>query len=284
MIYPLFFVQAEHIMMKTDGNKTTVKIIDFGLATIHKPGDPPLTAFAGSAFTVAPEVIQRQYGKEVDLWSVGVITYFLLTHQMPFNAHSNDEMFKKIQSGVFYYPKWARDGISENAKDFIERLLVVNPTERMTARQALSHSWIRKFHRSASQTDLDLAVVLYNNEGENAKRAVTSNNGDARRQRQRDVIVPTQALVVYGGNETNDRHKSRDSKRRQHRCGKNNGRRPDHGRHKSSRPHPDDVLAEKGRRRPKKDADRKVHPHPRYDTATKHHITLEESLTRRRRH
>lgn len=67
----LFYTQAEHIMMKTTGSKTTVKIIDFGLAVIHNPCDPPLTAFAGSAKTVAPEVIQRQYGKEIDLWSIG---------------------------------------------------------------------------------------------------------------------------------------------------------------------------------------------------------------------
>lgn len=67
----LFYTQAEHIMMKTTGSKTTVKIIDFGLAVVHNPGDPPLTAFAGSACTVAPEVIQRQYGKEIDLWSIG---------------------------------------------------------------------------------------------------------------------------------------------------------------------------------------------------------------------
>jgi len=64
-------LKAEHIMMKTTGSKTTVKIIDFGLAVIHNPCDPPLTAFAGSAKTVAPEVIQRQYGKEIDLWSIG---------------------------------------------------------------------------------------------------------------------------------------------------------------------------------------------------------------------
>ena len=54
-------------MMKMNGHKTTVKIIDFGLAVVHNPDiDPPLTAFAGSAFTVAPEVIQRQYSSICD--------------------------------------------------------------------------------------------------------------------------------------------------------------------------------------------------------------------------
>ncbi|KAL7526983.1 hypothetical protein ACHAXR_001744 [Thalassiosira sp. AJA248-18] len=74
-------IQAEHIMLSNDDINSPVKIIDFGLATTHRASDPPMTAFAGSAFTVAPEVVKRSYGKECDLWSVGVITYFLLTQR-----------------------------------------------------------------------------------------------------------------------------------------------------------------------------------------------------------
>ena len=55
-----------------------------------------MTAFAGSAYTIAPEVIQRSYGKECDLWSVGVITYFLLSRKMPFNGKTDEEIFRKI--------------------------------------------------------------------------------------------------------------------------------------------------------------------------------------------
>lgn len=267
--------------MKTSGNKTTVKIIDFGLAVVHKPGDPPLTAFAGSAFTVAPEVIQRQYSKEVDIWSVGVITYFLLTHQMPFNAHSNDEMFKRIQSGVFYYPKWAKDGLSEDAKDFIERLLVVNPKKRMTARQALSHSWIRKSHRSASQTDLAVAVVPYDcpNDGDHVKATPGSNNEIMRRDGQKEIPAPTQALVLY---DETTQHKLRDPPRCHHR-GKHAERRPDRGRHKSSRPHEKSQYGN-DRRRPNKDTERKLHPHRRHDHGKKRHQTLEDEYARRRRY
>ena len=83
-------------MLSSDDINSPVKIIDFGLATTHGSDDPPMTAFAGSAFTVAPEVIKRSYGKECDLWSVGVVTYFLLTQRMPFNAPSDKEIFQKI--------------------------------------------------------------------------------------------------------------------------------------------------------------------------------------------
>ena len=69
-------------MLCEDNLSCRVVIIDWGLATIHSDGDPPMTAFAGSAFSVAPEVIRRSYDKMCDLWSCGVITYFLLTRGM----------------------------------------------------------------------------------------------------------------------------------------------------------------------------------------------------------
>jgi len=143
-------LKAEHIMLSNDDvNSSPVKIIDFGLATTHDPrSDPPMTAFAGSAFTVAPEVVKRSYGKECDLWSVGVIAYFLLTQKMPFNAKSDKEIFQKIVSGDYGYPQWTEKGLSEEAKDFIDRLLVVDPKRRLTAKQAFSHLWIRKHNHT----------------------------------------------------------------------------------------------------------------------------------------
>lgn len=120
-----------------------IKIIDFGVATLHKPGDPPLNAFAGSMRTVAPEVIKRSYDNQCDMWSVGVVTFFLLTQQMPFNGGTNQEIFQKICSGQFFFPRWTEQGLSEEAKDFIDDLLVLDPRERMTSREALAHPWIR---------------------------------------------------------------------------------------------------------------------------------------------
>ncbi|KAL7554246.1 hypothetical protein ACHAWF_017664 [Thalassiosira exigua] len=177
--------QAEHIMLtRDDVASSPIKIIDFGLATTHNSArDPPLTAFAGSAFTVAPEVVKRSYGKECDLWSTGVIAYFLLTRRMPFNAKTDAEILQQIgewcrggvhrqsliissallmarlwnplarfvrpAAGNYGYPAWTEKGLSEEAKDFVDRLLVVDPKRRLTARQALSHLWIRRNSRRA---------------------------------------------------------------------------------------------------------------------------------------
>jgi len=139
-------LKAEHIMLSEKGINSNIKIIDFGLATTYNPaaGDPPMTAFAGSPFTVSPDVIKRKYGKECDLWSVGVITYFLLTNQMPFNADSDGDVFNKILCGQYSFPKWAEGSVSEEARDFVSKLIVIDPQERFTAKQALNHPWIMK--------------------------------------------------------------------------------------------------------------------------------------------
>jgi len=87
------------------------------------------------------------------MWSVGVITYFLITQDMPFNGATSDEIFTAIVSGKFYYPQWTATGLSEEAKDFINRLLVVDPRRRMSAKQALGHPWfMRRNNRSVSIT------------------------------------------------------------------------------------------------------------------------------------
>lgn len=82
------------------------------------------------------------YGKEVDLWSVGVIMYILLCGFPPFYAEDDDEAFDQIIAGVFEYPDPYWTEISMEAKDLINHLLVVDSASRYTAKQALQHPWI----------------------------------------------------------------------------------------------------------------------------------------------
>ena len=57
-------LKAKHLMLERDDVNSAVKIIDFGLAMVHWPGNPLMTAFAGSTFTVVPEVVRRSYGRQ----------------------------------------------------------------------------------------------------------------------------------------------------------------------------------------------------------------------------
>jgi calcium/calmodulin-dependent protein kinase I len=85
---------------------------------------------------------KKGYGREVDLWSLGVITYILLCGYPPFYDQNNVVLFKQIMSGKYEFDRPWWDNISEKAKDFIRHLLVLDPAQRYTARMALNHPFI----------------------------------------------------------------------------------------------------------------------------------------------
>lgn len=134
-------LKPENILFETKDEGSPVKIIDFGLACEHL-GQTPMTTLVGTPYYIAPEVLRRKYGKSCDLWSVGVIAYILLSGYPPFNGSDNEEIHQSIQKGQFSFPSREWKGTSRDARDFIRRLLVTDPSKRMTADQALNHPWI----------------------------------------------------------------------------------------------------------------------------------------------
>ncbi|KTG36822.1 hypothetical protein cypCar_00015859 [Cyprinus carpio] len=86
--------------------------------------------------------LKKPYSKAVDCWSIGVITYILLSGYPPFYEENETRLFSKIMKAeyAFHSPYW--DEISESAKDFIRHMLEKNPNKRFTTEQALSHPWI----------------------------------------------------------------------------------------------------------------------------------------------
>jgi calcium/calmodulin-dependent protein kinase I len=94
---------------------------------------------------MAPEVLRRTgHGKAVDLWSIGVLSYFLLCGYTPFDDRNPGLETHKICHSEYEFQEEYWAGISETAKDFIRSLLVVEPSKRLTATQALKHDWILK--------------------------------------------------------------------------------------------------------------------------------------------
>ncbi|KAG8315874.1 Calcium/calmodulin-dependent protein kinase type 1 [Homalodisca vitripennis] len=92
---------------------------------------------------LTPEVLaQKPYGKAVDVWSIGVISYILLCGYPPFYDENDANLFAQILKGEFEFdsPYW--DDISDSAKDFIRQLMCVDVDKRFTCRQALAHPWI----------------------------------------------------------------------------------------------------------------------------------------------
>lgn len=134
-------IKPEHFLLSTDDRETQkIKLIDFGLARKHKCGAAPMKTFTGSPSFVAPEVITRRYDRMCDMFSVGVTAFFLLTGMLPFDGPTDDETFELISRGIFKFP--SSFFLSNEAKDFITNLLMVDPKKRMSAERALSHPWL----------------------------------------------------------------------------------------------------------------------------------------------
>jgi len=118
-----------------------VKIGDFGLAAqLQHPGDKRHTV-CGTPNYIAPEIIGKQgHSYEVDIWALGIILYTILIGYSPFGTTEIVSTYKRIQSGVYEFPKDIH--ISREAKDLITRILNLNPFKRPTLDQILEHRFI----------------------------------------------------------------------------------------------------------------------------------------------
>ena len=138
-------LKPENLLVTKDKmGRDTIKLADFGLSMVVTE---PLHTICGTPTYVAPEIIAdgpEGYGLQVDLWATGVIAYIMLCGFPPFASQSKNQkdLFRKIKRGHFSFPEPYWEGVSKEAKDLISKLLQVNPKDRFTADEILSHPWI----------------------------------------------------------------------------------------------------------------------------------------------
>eukprot|EP00298_Acanthocystis_sp_HF-20_P007723 c17244_g1_i2.p1 GENE.c17244_g1_i2~~c17244_g1_i2.p1 ORF type:complete len:191 (+),score=75.90 c17244_g1_i2:48-620(+) len=143
-------------MMLHEGADSPIKIVDFGFSKIFDRDDHGLQTVCGTPAYVAPEVLRKRgYGPEVDMWSIGVITYVLLCGFAPFFDENRDALLRKILKGEYSFPSPYWDDISREAVDFIEKLLVMDPAVRLTPQQALDHVWMGTTQNNPAQIRTD---------------------------------------------------------------------------------------------------------------------------------
>ena len=134
-------LKPENILLLNEDEDSPIKIADFGFA--KKLDEDLTTTVVGTPNYVAPEILlKKPYDESVDLWSFGVIAYVLLSGYVPFFAGSDSEFYEKIKTCdyTFQSPFW--DNVSEDAKDMISKLLVLNPSDRLNIHQVLEHPWM----------------------------------------------------------------------------------------------------------------------------------------------
>ncbi|KAK7065507.1 Immunoglobulin like [Halocaridina rubra] len=135
-------VKPENIMCQTK-NSTNVKLIDFGLATKLDPNEV-VKISTGTAEFAAPEIVEREpVGFYTDMWAVGVLAYVLLSGLSPFAGENDIETLKNVKACDWDFDEEAFKNVSNEAKDFIRRLLIKNKEKRMTAHECLRHAWLR---------------------------------------------------------------------------------------------------------------------------------------------
>ncbi|VDM16908.1 unnamed protein product [Hydatigera taeniaeformis] len=140
-------IKPENILFDSISDDSKLLITDFGLS---RELEQKMLTNCGTVDYSAPELLKSKltkvgYGPEVDNWSIGVVSYILLCGYPPFYSTNQDdsEIKKQIMSGTyhFHHPHW--DNISKHAKSFVAGLLKVDPSERMSLKNALEHPWIK---------------------------------------------------------------------------------------------------------------------------------------------
>jgi len=139
-------LKPENIMLSENTDKGIIKIMDFGLSKIMGPGEKVADGFGTLSF-VAPEVLIRQpYNKQIDIWSLGVILYYMLSGTLPFDDEDDNEeviakmtVFTEVQ---FPADKWSKR--SEEVIDLIRECLIKDPEKRLKIEDFFQHAWIKK--------------------------------------------------------------------------------------------------------------------------------------------
>ncbi|XP_033027518.1 serine/threonine-protein kinase SIK2 isoform X2 [Lacerta agilis] len=129
-------LKAENLLLD---NNMNIKIADFGFGNFYKSGEP-LTTWCGSPPYAAPEVFEgQQYeGPQLDIWSMGVVLYVLVCGALPFDGPTLPILRQRVLEGRFRIPYF----MSEECEHLIRRMLVLDPSKRLTIAQIKEHKWM----------------------------------------------------------------------------------------------------------------------------------------------
>uniref|UniRef100_A0A0K0CTJ0 non-specific serine/threonine protein kinase n=1 Tax=Angiostrongylus cantonensis TaxID=6313 RepID=A0A0K0CTJ0_ANGCA len=141
MNYVHLDLKPENIMFTTK-KSNQLKLIDFGLTSYLNPKES-IKVTTGTAEFAAPEVAKGEpVGYYTDMWSVGVLAYILLSGLSPFGGENDDETLRNVKNCDWNMDDPMFSKVSDNAKDFIRKLLVAEPEKRITIHEALAHPWL----------------------------------------------------------------------------------------------------------------------------------------------
>ncbi|CAA0805797.1 Calcium-dependent protein kinase 7 [Striga hermonthica] len=140
-------LKPENFLFANKKETSPLKTIDFGLSVFFKPGEK-FNEIVGSPYYMAPEVLKRNYGPEVDIWSAGVILYILLCGVPPFWAETEQGVAQAIIRSVIDFKRDPWPKVSDSAKDLVKKMLNPDASQRLTAQQVLEHPWLQNIKKA----------------------------------------------------------------------------------------------------------------------------------------
>ncbi|KAG1381285.1 hypothetical protein G6F61_003298 [Rhizopus arrhizus] len=148
-------LKIDNIMLAEDHRQ--IKIADFGLSNLYRP-DRLLQTHCGSMYFAAPEMLNTvpYCGPEVDVWSLGVILFVLITGDMPFNDATAHGLYRKIHLARVQYPS----EMSASCCDLLSRIFQPDRARRILLADVMRHPWMHKHYRDPIPNYLPLRLPL----------------------------------------------------------------------------------------------------------------------------
>ena len=139
-------LKPENVLMTSEDDDADIRILDFGLSKFLGPYEKCDEPY-GTLTYCAPEIIiDEPYSKAVDLWSLGIITYLMVSGKLPFNSEDENEIARQV---VYDEPDYTKNpvwkDITPECKSFIKRLLEKDQNKRMKIKEVLEHKWIKMY-------------------------------------------------------------------------------------------------------------------------------------------
>ena len=135
-------VRLENIVLQDESEEDpVVRLTGFTEAAFFSEKRVMNTA-VGSCYFIAPEVLKRSYTEKCDLWSCGILAYYLLSGRFPFSGTTPESIVSEVLNSEVSYPDKTWAGISPTARDFVTSILRPDPETRPSALIALSHPWL----------------------------------------------------------------------------------------------------------------------------------------------
>ena len=149
-------LKPENILFAIPGDYKSMKLIDFGLSIEEEDND---NYRVGSPYYMAPEMTEGHFYYESDIWSIGIILYLMVTGNYAFKAKNKKKLYEKIREGKYDIEKLDEIKCSEELKDLIKKILVVNYKKRLSIQNILEHPFFKIKNKHNKEHKLDKEIL-----------------------------------------------------------------------------------------------------------------------------